>query len=477
MTGYDAEEVIGRSSMELAPQEEGEYESTSGDLIKIGKEFFAHSKKMIERLYENKVLNQWQSYYLCKDGKIVPVERNVVLLHDGTGEVRGACGISRDISERRKAEQEVQKSKEFLENVLESSRDAILIADRLGNILSINTAMEEMSGFKRKELVGEHASSFFCGDEELNKHIMKKTEELYEKGYAFYASKIKTKYDTIIDVECNCSLMKNDKKEITAAVAIIRDVSERKNLEQKLFQSEKLKSLGELAGGVAHDFNNVLAAILGRVQLLKLHLEPPPGIEEKRKSALELKEELDVIEQAARDGAETVKRIQEFARKRNDDKHFASIDINELISHALNYTKIRWKNDADSKGIQYNIHKNLSPLPRIKGSASELREVFTNMINNALDAMSQGGDITIGTNAEDNQLVITIEDTGSGIPRSVKDRIFDPFFTTKGVQSTGLGLSVSYGIINRHNGSIEVDSREGQGTIFTIRLPVSRGGA
>ena len=154
-------------------------------------------------------------------------------------------------------------------------------------------------------------------------------------------------------------------------------------------------------------------------------------------------------------------------------KHFASVDINELINHALDYTKMRWKNDADSKGIQFAIHKALSPLPLLQGSASELREVFTNMINNALDAMPQGGDITIKTGTENNQLVITLGDTGYGMTRSVKNRVFDPFFTTKGVQSTGLGLSVSYGIISRHKGSIKIDSREGKGTTVTIKLPVS----
>jgi CheY-like chemotaxis protein/anti-sigma regulatory factor (Ser/Thr protein kinase) len=243
-------------------------------------------------------------------------------------------------------------------------------------------------------------------------------------------------------------------------------------MENRLYQSEKLKSLGELAGGVAHDFNNVLAAILGRVQLLKMQFAPPPGIREKRKSMLDLIKSLDIIERASFDGAETVRRIQEFSRKRSDDKDFTRVDINELLENVLDFTSVRWKDEAESKGIQITIQKDFSPLPPTLGSASELREVFTNLIHNALDAMMQGGKITIKTSRENNHISIELADTGAGIPEDLKNRIFDPFFTTKGVQSTGLGMSISYGIINRHQGTIVVDSVEGEGTTFTITLPI-----
>jgi CheY-like chemotaxis protein/anti-sigma regulatory factor (Ser/Thr protein kinase) len=244
-------------------------------------------------------------------------------------------------------------------------------------------------------------------------------------------------------------------------------------MEQTIRQSEKLRALGELAGGVAHDFNNILAAILGRAQLLKMGIAPPPGIEEKRASALELRKGLDIIERAAKDGAETVRRIQAFSRKRTDDSLFTEIDINELLEHSLEFTKVRWKGEAETKGIHFTIQKEFSSLPLVTGSSSELREVFVNLINNAIDAMPQGGKITIKTFRKDNDLAIVIEDTGAGIPKAIRDRIFEPFFTTKGPQSTGLGMSVSYGIIDRHRGTISVESEEGQGATFTITLPIA----
>ena len=216
----------------------------------------------------------------------------------------------------------------------------------------------------------------------------------------------------------------------------------------------------------------MLAAILGRAQLLKMYTEPPSGKEEKRKSVIELNKGLEIIEKAALDGAETVRRIQEFSRRRADDKHFSQVNVNELLDNAVEFTRAKWKDDAESKDIKINIKKDLSDLPSIQGSASELREVFTNLINNAIDAMPRGGEIRIRSSINNSNVVITIEDTGEGIQEAVREKIFDPFFTTKGPQSSGLGMSVSYGIINRHRGNIRVNSVEGEGTIFTINLPI-----
>jgi CheY-like chemotaxis protein len=167
-----------------------------------------------------------------------------------------------------------------------------------------------------------------------------------------------------------------------------------------------------------------------------------------------------------------VRRIQEFSRKGEGDKYFTSVNVNELIDRALEFTRVRWKDDAELKGIKINIQKEFLPLPLISGSASELREVFTNIFSNSLDAMPQGGTIRIKTFKENSHIAVKIEDTGVGIPETIKERIFDPFFTTKGPQSSGLGMSASYGIINRHRGTIMVDSNEGKGTVFTIKIPM-----
>jgi CheY-like chemotaxis protein/anti-sigma regulatory factor (Ser/Thr protein kinase) len=181
---------------------------------------------------------------------------------------------------------------------------------------------------------------------------------------------------------------------------------------------------------------------------------------------------LDIIERASLDGATIVRRILEFSRKRLDDKDFTPVDINELLDNVLEFTKGKWRYEAQSKGITFEIQKDYGSIPSTLGSASELREVFTNLINNALDAMPGGGRISIKTLREDDHIILTIADTGGGIPEAIRDRIFDPFFTTKGVHSTGLGMSISYSIIDHHKGTILVESEEGRGTIFTIQLPI-----
>ncbi len=244
-------------------------------------------------------------------------------------------------------------------------------------------------------------------------------------------------------------------------------------MEQRLLQSEKLKSLEELAGGVAHNFNNILAAILGRAQLLMMNIKTPPGVQERRKAALDLKKSLEIIEEAALDGANTVRRIQDFSRKKDDDRSLMPVNMNDVIEHSLKFTQGRWKDEAESKDIKITINKESTNLPPVAGNVSELIELFANLLNNAIDAMPQGGSIAIKSFAENKQVTVTVEDTGTGIPQTVQDRIFDPFFTTKGVQSTGLGLSASYGIVKSHGGTISVESREGEGTTFTIKLPIS----
>jgi signal transduction histidine kinase/ActR/RegA family two-component response regulator len=300
-------------------------------------------------------------------------------------------------------------------------------------------------------------------------------EELSEKGYL---NNVKTDYyrkdGSLCPVEFNATFLRDRKGNPAGAVAAIRDISKRKEMEAQLLQAEKLKSLGELAGGVAHDFNNVLAAVLGRAQMLKRMIDSPGGNHERRKSINELKKGLEIIENAALDGSETVRRIQEFSRKRDDDRYFEEVDLKKVIEGAVEFTKVRWKDAAESKGITYNIRTRLPSLPTIEGSASELREVFTNLINNALDAMPEGGKINMIASFNRNRIVVKVRDSGTGIPKKILDRVFDPFFTTKGPQSTGLGMSVSFGIINRHSGTIIVDSTDGRGTTFTITLPVAK---
>ena len=409
--------------------------------------------------------------FIKKDGRVNIGEINgTTINYQGRNLVQITV---RDITERKEAEEKLKKSEERYHNLIKSANVGIIVSEG-GKITTVNKRAEKIYGYSREELIGQSPSivtpeKYRIQHREMLDEILKtgKTEK------AVFEEESIRKDGSHFPVEISYSLTQGEKRTV---IAVMRDISERKEMEEKLLQSEKLKSLGELAGGVAHDFNNVLAAILGRVQLLRMNVETSSEKREVKKSPRDLRRNLEIIEKAALDGAETVRRIQEFSRRRVDDKEFTQININELIEHALEFTRVRWKNDAESRGVQITIQKEFSPLPPMAGIASELREVFTNLINNAIDAMPQGGKIKIKTLKKDSHIYIKVEDTGIGIPRAMRNKIFDPFLTTKGVQSTGLGLSVSYGIVDRHRGTIKVNSIENRGTAFTIQFPIDEKG-
>jgi GAF domain-containing protein/CheY-like chemotaxis protein len=229
--------------------------------------------------------------------------------------------------------------------------------------------------------------------------------------------------------------------------------------QDQLVRTEKLRALGEMASGVAHDFNNLLASVLGRAQLLLRRVQDP-----------QLRQWLQVIERSALDGAQTVKRLQEFTRIRRDQP-LVPLDINQVVRDALEITRSRWKDEPTSRGIALEVRTSLGEVPAVLGDAAELREAMTNLILNAVDAMPEGGTLTLGTALVNDRIEVAVADTGVGMPPEVRDKVFDPFFTTKGPQGTGLGLSMTYGIVSRHGGSIAVDSTPGAGSTFRLSLP------
>jgi GAF domain-containing protein len=235
-----------------------------------------------------------------------------------------------------------------------------------------------------------------------------------------------------------------------------RAYSDLASAQDQLVRTEKLRALGEMASGVAHDFNNLLASILGRAQLSLQRLQDP-----------QLRKWLQVIERSALDGAQTVRRLQEFTRTRRDQP-FVAVDLNEVVRGALEITQSRWREETRSRGVAVEAQTSFGTLPSVAGDPAELREAMTNLILNAVDAMPTGGTLTVTTRVENNLVVVTVADTGVGIPEAIRGKIFDPFFTTKGPQGTGLGLSMTYGILSRHGARITVDSQEGRGTRFRL---------
>jgi signal transduction histidine kinase/ActR/RegA family two-component response regulator len=239
-------------------------------------------------------------------------------------------------------------------------------------------------------------------------------------------------------------------------------LAEQERAREEFAQIEKLSALAELASGVAHDFNNTLAGILGRAQLLLRTHDPE-----------KISRGLNIIIKTAEDGAKTVKRIQDFARQRRDHD-FEPVAVDQILFKVSEITRPRWKDKAEASGIHISLDVQIRSISKVMGDESELREVLVNMVINAVDAMPMGGQLTLSAEDLADSVVISIIDTGSGMAPEIRSRVFDPFFTTKGRAGMGLGLAVGFGIIRRHEGTITIHSEVSQGTTFRITLPAAK---
>ncbi len=363
---------------------------------------------------------------------------------------------ARDLSDLRKVQAVAREHQSLLTNILESARESIYAVDTDGNFKWCNSATLKGLGYQRSNFIGRPLLSMvYEADRDLVREkldaALQGVPQTYEMRY--FAHDGLLRYARVD----NSPLVVEGRT--TGVLGIARDITEQKEERERAARADKLRALGQLASGVAHDFNNSLAAILGRAQLLRRQVNEPA-----------LVRNLDIIQTAAEDAAATVRRIQTFARK-SAVKEFELVDVAGLLNDAIEITRTRWQNEARIRGLEYDVRLNTEPGQFTYGSASELREVFVNMIVNAVDAMPRGGNLLITCRRKDERLQLHFSDNGMGMPDDVQQKIFEPFFSTKGAHGTGLGLSVSYSIIERHSGLISVVSKPGSGTNFTIDLP------
>jgi signal transduction histidine kinase len=236
--------------------------------------------------------------------------------------------------------------------------------------------------------------------------------------------------------------------------------------QEAVVKQERLRALGMMAGGIAHDFNNALTMMLGYGELLVPWLKENGS---ERENTF-----LKHMVAAAQDATHIVSRLREFYRPAENNEIRVAVDLRSLAEQAVSLTSPKWKGKSRADGVQITVVSELAEVPAIAGSAAELREVLTNLIFNAVDAMPKGGAITVTTCAtEDGRVLISVADTGTGMTEDERQRCLEPFFTTKGDGGTGLGLSVVYGIVQRHGGEIDIQSTKGCGTTFRITFPAT----
>jgi signal transduction histidine kinase len=242
-------------------------------------------------------------------------------------------------------------------------------------------------------------------------------------------------------------------------------VAELQRTQQQVIQQERLRALGTMASGIAHDLNNGLSLILGfGDMLLRATAKFPSGTKERRY--------LEAMVTAGQDNALMVKRLREFYRPCASKENRQPVDLNEIVEETIALTAPRWQAETEAAGVTIRMERDRRKIPLIAGAPAELREVLTNLIFNAVDAMPRGGRILFRTREERGRVRLEVTDTGTGMTEETRRSCLEPFYTTKGERGSGLGLAVSYGIIRRHGGTIEIDTKLGEGTTFAICLPV-----
>jgi two-component system NtrC family sensor kinase len=373
-------------------------------------------------------------------------------------EVRWSRRLKRIVERRTR---ELRRSEEQYRSLVESAEDFIFTVDRDGVFQSVNSFTATFFGGSPGEFVGRNVSSVFPDD--AARQTMKLIELVYAHGKSIRQELAIPVGDLVTWIGANFMPIKADDGGILSALCIARDITENKNLERQLINTEKLASLGTLAAGVAHEINNPLGVILGFCDILVRKAEP----------GSQAHEDLRTIERQGLHCKEIVENLLSFARF-GGERH-ESADLNVCLSDILKV--VRHSLEIKRVEVVTDLHAGLPP---VRGDTRQLQQVFLNLINNAYAAVPEGGRIHIRTGLEKGgqRVLAVFQDNGPGIRREHMDRIFEPFFTTKPEgQGTGLGLFVSYGIIARYGGNLDCvspvpDGAPEAGARFTIRLPI-----
>ena len=287
-------------------------------------------------------------------------------------------------------------------------------------------------------------------------------------GSSFLARKLSKPVDQIVatSAENVTRRRKAEKDLVKVNRELEKALAELKATQQQVIQQERLSALGQMAAGIAHDFNNTLMPILGFAEVL-LHNDAMLSDKAEARRCLEM------LRTSAKDAASVVSRLREFYRPVDSNEEFPIVDLARVVEQAVQLTEPKWRGLTQARGITVDVTTTFKAHPVVAGDESALREVLTNLLFNAVDAMPQGGRLTLETSMENERAILRVADTGTGMTETVRRRCLEPFFSTKGEHGTGLGLSMVYGIIERHRGQLDIESVVGKGTTFIIRLPLA----
>ena len=400
------------------------------------------------------------------------------------GGERMALVVFADVTEMKKAELNLRDLQKFWQSTLDSLTSHVAVVDENADIIAVNESwcrFADENGLGWTDYgVGRNylqyaegaASDSVEGADEAAKGIRQLFNEQWntfeleypchgpdqERWFRMQGTRFHDSHGVrIVLAHENITQRKQAELELERALADLKDA------QKSLVDQERQRAFTTMASGIAHDFNNALSPILG---FSKMIVDNPKLLDDRDKTL----RYLNHIQKSATHAAETVQRMRKFYRP-GEEETFAEIDLNAVVTDAVSLTQPRWKEEAAANGMDIDVQTELEELPPVRGNEAALNEVLTNLIFNAVDAISDGGVIRIATKQSGGSVVLEVNDTGGGMSEETKDRCFDPFYTTKDTGGSGLGLATITGIIQRHDGDMTVESAEGQGTTFRITLP------
>jgi PAS domain S-box-containing protein len=419
----------------------------------------AMKQQMFKALMDDSITykrpNNFEGLILDKDNNERLISWSITPILTESKNLEGILLIGNDITELREREASLKKIDETLKNIFASIKEyALFVINLEGNITYYGMGSEMLFGWQKQEIIFKHISALFT-EEDAKTKLPLLLEQVKQSGKYETEIELVKKDSSSFPVILSASQFLDTEGKLTGYIFITKDITERKKLEYQIFQAEKLAAIGQLAAGMAHEINNPLFVISGRLEML---------LEQERISE-KLKEDLGIINTQADRIRKLVDRLLKFSRQTTPK--FEAININDSIEGVLPLLSYYKLPDAKIEMIK-DFAKDLPP---IKGDLNQLQEVFINLFLNAHQAMPQGGKLTVKTSNLQNQYAeVRISDTGCGIALQNLKNIFMPFFSTK-KGGTGLGLSICYNIIKNHNGSIDIESQVNKGTTFIIKLP------
>ncbi len=446
-SGYSRNQIIGWSDLDLGLWDNLE------DKVRFHK-----------RLESKGSLKSFEADLKLKDGEV-----RKTLISARKAQLDGAphaLVVIKDIEDWKRDKLALRESQELYKVLTENAGDLIMRLDANFKNHYLSPASKKILGYSGEELVGKSNIEIVHPDDKItwaagNKAVLDHPEESVTSVF-----RIKTKSGSYIWLETtNKAILDQETGKVKEIISVARDVTDRKDQQERAIHNERLVAVGELAGGVAHNFNNVLQIVLGNTQLAMTNLELG--------QMGEAIENLSLILDSSKLASDTVKRLQHFAGSKSPLTDNKAFDLYETVEQAIGMTKVWWKTRPEKQGKVIKVVKRLERGCHVEGRESELFEVVVNLIKNACEAMPEGGVLDINLEQKDGVIELNVSDSGIGVPKDIQKKIFLPFFTTKGSDSVGMGLASSYGIIGNHDGKLLVNSQAGKGATFTIRLQQS----